>query len=388
MRSVWTVARDMHAMSAKKVSFSVGSPSPSKGRLQSQRRSRLALWAETLAHSAATWLREYLLEWQLTDARNSRMLQWRVGALSEAVRHSDVVCFIKPGGLCPFCNTATRLLLAAARATGDAPAHFTLHIADLFNEDREALRVMLGAAVLTWPVVFLGGAHLPGGGEAVLRLHKEGQLLQRACAPRVQFEPHPVYPTVLPRPLLLHQAGGGAWRGCQRRIYGNVLRGIALLQIALLLPAHELQKHGHTYASVPLLALLAIDSLLFCLAGPTPWTPLGNLATMIVWRRRGSVAPLVPYKVTFGALYFALNIGALSCRLAVQGIADDGVLRVEDSNSTAGLGAGTSAAAAAAAATAASASSSSASPVCEVIQSDGLVWSMVTNSIFLAAFRF
>ena len=366
----------MHA--AKKVSFSVGTPSPSKGRLLSERRSRSTLWAETLAHSAATWLREYLLEWQLTDARNSRMLQWRVGALSEAVRHSDVVCFVKPGGLCPFCTTASRLLLAAARATGDAPAHFTLHIADLFNEEREALRVMLGVDVLSWPVVFIRGAHLDGGGEAVLRLHKEGQLLQRACAPRVQFEPHPVYPTVLPKPLLLHQAGGGAWRGCQTRIYGNVLRGIALLQIGLLIPAHELQKNGHTYASVPLLALLAIDSLLFCLAGPTPWTPLGNLATLIVWKRRGSIAPLVPYKVTFGALYFALNIGAMSCRLALQGVADDGVLRVGDNSSTA----------AAAAASATSASASSASPVCDVINSDGLVWTMVTNSIFLAAFRF
>ena len=51
-------------------------------------------------------------------------------------------------------------------------------------------------------------------------------------------------------------------------------------------------------------------------AGPTPWSPLGCAATLLVWHRRGTVAPLLPYKVTFVGLYFLLNAGAIGCRLS------------------------------------------------------------------------
>ena len=80
-----------------------------------------------------------------------------------------------------------------------------------------------------------------------------------------------------------------------------------MLQICLLAAANELQNRGMTMATVPLLALLCLDALLFTLSGPTPWSPLGNLSTLLVWRRRGSVAPLLPYKITFGGLYVLLN---------------------------------------------------------------------------------
>lgn len=330
----------------------------------SKQRPTAVLWAESISRSVFRWLEEYLLEWQLTDARNTRKLHARIDALTQAVNHSDVVCFVKPGGLCPFCNLASRLLLETASAKEKPP--FTLHIADLFNEDREALRMMLDVPVLTWPAVFIRGVHLPGGGEAVARLHKAGELVGRIGAARAEFAPTLVEPPVHPRPLLFHQAGGGSWRGCQTRIYGNVLRGIAVLQIALLLPAHELTQRGHPALAIPLLLLLAVDALLFCLAGPTPWSPLGNLATLVVWRRRGAVAPLGPYKVTVGGLYLLMNVAGVICRLPPS-TATSGAIVVANT----------------------SAVSVDGDPlVCALINSDGLVWSMVTNSCFLAIFRF
>ena len=343
---------------ARRVSFTIGSPSP-KGLVEAEKRSRLSQWTETTARSLTRFAEEYIMEWTLTDARNTKALQKRVDALGEAINYSDVVCFVKPGGLCPFCNLASRVLVAAAN--GDT---FTLHIADLLNEDREALRLMLDVPVLTWPVIYIRGAHLTGGGEAVARLEKSNELLSRIqSAERVQFEPKAVTAVLLPRPRLLHQAGGGKWLGCQTRIYGNVLRMIALFQIALLVPAHELDKRGYTTAAAPLLLLLAIDSLLFTLLGPTPWTPLGSLSTLIVWPRRGTVAPLVPYKVTFGALYFLLNSVSLGCRLAASSSSASmsNVSVVADDTQPA---------------------------LCTLINSDGLVWTMVTNSIMLAVFRF
>ena len=66
------------------------------------------------------------------------------------------------------------------------------------------------------------------------------------------------------------------------------------------------------------------------------------------------MAPLLPYKVTFVGLYFLLNAGAIGCRLSELTTAGD----------------------------------YEPSAVCDLVRSDGLVWTMVTNSIWLAAFRF
>ena len=63
----------------------------------------------------------------------------------------------------------------------------------------------------------------------------------------------------------------------------------------------------------------------------------------------------MPYKVTFVGLYFLANAAAIGCRVADLANA---------------------------------AAESEPSPVCDLVRSDGLVWTMVTNSIWLAAFRF
>jgi len=330
-----------------------------------ERRSKCA---SAFARSASRWVEDYVLEWQRTDSRNASKLKVRAAGLVEAINESDVVCFVKPGGLCPFCNLASKILLEYSVAEGAPP--FALHIGDLLLEDREALRLMLGVPVLTWPVCFIRGVHLPGGGEAVARLKKEDQLHSAITAPLVSFAPPPLRPPQKePWPLLLHQAGGGRWLGCQTRIYGNVLRGIAVLQICLLAPAYVLQRSGNTTATIPLLALLALDAFMFTAAGPTPWSPLGCLSTVLVWPRRGTVAPLLPYKFTMGALYFLLNVGTLACRLIDTAAASDDVDVGGASNSS-------------------GSNSSSTGAFCRLISSNGMVYSMLVNSTALAIFRF
>merc|ERR1712032_44751 len=146
-------------------------------------------------------------------------------------------------------------------------------------------------------------------------------------------------------PLLCHQAGGGPWLTFQTRIYGNVLRGIALLQICLMLPAHLLNRSGHREYSLPLFAVLGLDSVIFVIFGPTPFAPLGCLAQSIVWQRRGSIVPLLPYKVTM-LYYFVAALAALTC----------------PADATSG--------------------------VCELLNSNGVAYTLMMNSIYLTIFRF
>ena len=73
--------------------------------------------------------------------------------------------------LCPFCNLATSIFLKV-HADAEYPS-FDLHVADLLAEDRDVLCSMLSVPVLTYPVVFIKGARLEGGGEAVAKLHTD-----------------------------------------------------------------------------------------------------------------------------------------------------------------------------------------------------------------------
>lgn len=317
---------------------------------------RLAIFGESLRR----FLREYLLEWRLTDRAIASDLEMRVAAIEAAINGSDVVCFVKPGGLCPFCNLATRIFEEQLTQN-----KFGLHIADLLYEDREALKVAMRVPMLTWPVVFIRGSLVAGGGEAVATMHKQNGLAEAIGAEKAVFAaPRPLPSEAHPRPLLLQQAGGGSWLGCQTRIYGNVLRGIALLQIALLAPAHVMSNRGVYAVSIPIQLLLAIDAFFFCLFGPTPLAPLGSLATLLVWHRRGTVAPLLPYKITFAGLYFLMNAIAVGCQLDATGLGTGG---------SGGNGTETS---------------SENGPLCSLVQSDGLVYTMLSNSAFLAIFRF
>lgn len=296
---------------------------------------------------------DYLLEWQATDARFVARSKWLSDNLAKVVNESDVACFLKPGGLCPFCNMATSLLVDLQRETS-----FTLHFADLLSDERETLAMMLKKDYsanprVTFPAIFIFGEWLPGGYEELKRRHNDGSLLKTICQEQTVADRKRVLPlqseeiaTLPASPQLFHQAGGGPWLTFQTKIYGNVLRGIALLQICVLLPAHLLDSDDLRNYSIPLLAILFIDSCLFVAMGPTPFAPLGVVSTCAVWQRRGSIVPLLPYKVTI-FFYAVASMASILCPHTG-----------EDAS------------------------------VCKLLDSDGLVYTLLFNSIYLLVFRF
>ena len=267
--------------------------------------------------------REYLLEWQVTDQRDEARLRATVDGIAAAVNGHDATVFVKPGGLCPFCNM-TVSLLKAAQQPGGAAGEFSLHVADLLHEEREALKLALAHAaevgddggggagapkVLLYPVIYLRGVRLAGGYEELKRAHDSGglgSLLRATPRPFDPILPAPPAKVATAREKLLHQAGGDAWCTFHTYIYGNVLRLIALQQVALAGIALGLYHASLPLAAAVVLAALAADCAAFVLLGPTPYSPLGCAATLLVWRRRGAVASAMPYKVVFGLYAAAL----------------------------------------------------------------------------------
>lgn len=307
-------------------------------------------WLRTAKMMFGRWLANYALEWRLTDARQAARVEQVSGELAKVVNESDVACFAKPGGLCPFCTKATKLL-----EEFQTECRFTLHVADLLGDERDALGFMLndiqGSTVkLLFPVIFVCGEWLPGGFEELQQRRDDGRLraslenvaADRAVVASLGRDKVPVLPA---KPQLFHQAGGGPWLTIHSSMYGNVLRGIAFLQICLLVPAHLMDTDEMRDYSIPLLILVGVDALIFSLVGPAPFTPLGVLSTLLVWNRRGSIVPTWPYKLTF--LYYAVGaVGAIACEKGSE------------------------------------------QSMCKILGSDALVYSMMINSVYLCIFRF
>ena len=169
---------------------------------------------------------------------------------------------------------------------------------DLLHDEREGLKAMRdadddpGERVLTYPVIYIRGSRVAGGYTELKELADGveglGQALSRERAP---FEPPDLasllatLPSRSERPKLLYQAGGGPWLTFQTLLFGNVLRLVALLQVALLAAALALHSASPRGAAL-LLGVVGVDALLFVLCGPSPLSPLGALATALVWRRR------------------------------------------------------------------------------------------------------
>jgi glutaredoxin len=275
-------------------------------------RSRLG----TACASAVTWMqrgiKDYLLEWQQPDERDAKRLRESLLFCAAAVNKSDVVCWLKPGGLCPFCNMSIALLKKLQERKG-----FSLETLDLMHDEREALKLALGVTgVLTYPVIFVRGVHVEGGFTELKRECESDSLEALLNAPRAPFEPTlPQLPGAgCQRPKLLHQAGGGRWCTYHLRIYGNVLRVHAALQVGLFALSLALTRAAQPLAGAIVLIALGFDAILFCLVGNAPFSPLGLLSTVLIWQRRGAVVTATPYKVVF--LYYALTcLAFLPCVL-------------------------------------------------------------------------
>lgn len=286
--------------------------------------SRSSATRRSACEGARRWLVEYANEWRPTDERAEGRLRKALAKLADAVNTSDAAVLVKPGGLCPFCNMALEVL--RKHAEGGA----AVHSADLLHDEREALKLALAdelASVLTFPVIFVRGRRLAGGFEELQDLHRQladdgrTELHHALGGERRAFAPSlPPLPSASERPKLAHQAGGGRVLGFHTLLYGNVLRVIALLQVGVLGVCYALRRAGGGQPSVfypLLLALLGADAALFVALGPSPFSPLGTLATHLVWRRRGAVASALPYKFTF-ALYAAALLLDLPCAFAAS----------------------------------------------------------------------
>ena len=269
-------------------------------------------------------LREYVLEWQPTDACTLDRLSAALQELASSVNSTDVVVLVKPGGLCPFCNRAVDLM-RQRRHEGET---FSLAVADLLHDEREALKLAFAdellERVLTFPVIFVRGVRVGGGFVELEQMCADGRF---GAAERTPWTPPEKLelPLASSRSRLLQPAGGGRVCTFQLRVYGNVLRGIALLQVLLLALCLALSRAGQTDAKDVLLVLLGVDCALFLALGPAPWTGLGCLSTLAVWHRRGSVVPSLPYKLVFAiyafTIFSALVPGASTpgCGLACDG---------------------------------------------------------------------
>jgi len=296
-----------------RVRHSIGSMS------SDEKQEGVSRWFYTGIVIIRSWLTNYLLEWRLSDARDKARMREASSRIAAITNESDVACFLKPGGLCPFCNLATTSLSDAQKQRS-----FTLHLADLMADDREVLSIMLeklkGSRVdVTFPAIFVGGEWLPGGYQELKKeicseaffVRLDGVASKHQIMMPLEAQDVPTLPT---KPQLWHQAGGGPPLAFQTKVHTNVIRSIALLQVCLLLPVHAMldSKSENTHYTTPLLSILLCDALLNILVGPTPFSPLGILSTLLVWHRRGSVRSILPYKLTF-LLYVGGPLGLIAC---------------------------------------------------------------------------
>jgi hypothetical protein len=127
--------------------------------------------------------------------------------------------------------------------------------------------------------------------------------------PFIQFTPAAF--ADVPDPInLCGQPDGRVWHTFQMKSHGNIVRAYALFQViifAALIALRNVQNYSVAYW---LLIYFAVETAIFVLNGPTPLSPMGNLAASLVWRRRGPQVTLVPYKVVFG-YYFWIFVGEL-----------------------------------------------------------------------------
>lgn len=215
----------------------------------------------------------------------------------------------QPGGLCPFCNMSVEL---AKQVAGEQRPELTCSTPNLFHDEREALKLALGIeGVLTFPVIFIRGHRIEGGYTELKAAHSNDGLAELMSRTRVPFEPK------LPelarpgcqRPLLLHQAGGGAWFTYHMRLYGNVLRLTSLFHVGVFALARYLSSRAMPIASAAVLCALGIDCLGFVLFGPRCL----SMPESTLPRRPALLGPApgleralrhLPYAATRIALYF------------------------------------------------------------------------------------
>lgn len=224
-------------------------------------------------------------------------------AWADVQAHVDghtIALFVKPG--CGFCERAEALLkercLDFGGVNGVAPAVAAV------------LRKELMLPLLTYPVVFVGGAYL-GGADQLQEAADSGRLVELMQGPQLPF-PRGVF--YLPDPIrLLRGPLGQPWYCFQLHVYPNYVRLQSIVHVAIFAFAIGAPAAGLVRVAQVLLWVLIVDMAIFVALGPSPFALVSTISTIFVWRFRGGAVTSLPYKVVMGIFYIVSVLPIVIC---------------------------------------------------------------------------
>jgi len=183
-------------------------------------------------------------------------------------------------------------------------------------EIKAALKQGLGLPMVSFPAIFVRGAYL-GSFEQLQDVISTNRLNDFLIAPMCTF---PADARVMPDPVkLLVGPRGQRWFAFQLHVYGNFVRMLSLLHVALFAIMLAVASAAPGLAT-GMLWVVVVDLTIFALTGPTPLAPVCTLVTMFVWRFRGNAVTSLPYKAIIGAAYIWNIANVLTCSNVFGGV--------------------------------------------------------------------
>ena len=259
------------------------------------------------------YLREYYDIICCAGTKNEEKVTQQAGILRASlvadINSHDMFLVLKPS--CPCCSAAQEVVSEEQGKTV-----FSMKTSDisLNAEDFPALKRALGRQNLTFPVIFIRGEYI-GGCDDLKKLIQQGSFNGKLLQPFHSFSGKQADASRLgvvspckPQDFV-GRSNGGEGTACTFQLKGhaNVIRVYAAFQVLFFALITSLRNTGHSMACVVLLMFLIVDTCIFVLLGPSPFSPIGNISTCIAWKWHGPPTTLIPYKVVFG--YYIIIIG-------------------------------------------------------------------------------
>lgn len=256
-------------------------------------------------------IKEYFLEFSNTDSLATELRTQAATQIINLVNDNSVVIFVLPGLVSAECSTAQQLL-------ADRLQPEQLTVSDAFEYDIEALGIIVGpggpidSSLRPLPAIFAGGRYV--GSLQDLEQHLADSTLDDILAAEPELLSMPKEQLLVSNSAkesrLLHQAGGQPFWFFHFFMYGNVVRAVSFFHVLLSL-ACIICISQDQYSAAQGLATFMFFDLVLLLWGPTPFSVLGVISTLLVWPRRGPVITSLPYKVIF-LFYAALLLGPIT----------------------------------------------------------------------------
>lgn len=264
---------------------------------QGRQPSKCARVLERAQQDVRNYLREYMC---CKDTQGD--VEEATNAIIEQVSNFDIVMFKKEG--CGFCVRAKQLLVEQG---------YTEHASLTYKETlgtspalRAALKSLTNVPAVTFPAIFLRGRFL-GGGDELHKAVETGSISSLLAEPTATLTPagSVEWSSLLKdtrRPQLFTVPRQGRWFYFHMYTYANLIRAISFLHVIFFSILIFLTQEGSPsslLAAKVILWYLLIDTSLYVVFGPSPWSPLGVLTTVVCWSRRANSTSTIPYKVVF-----------------------------------------------------------------------------------------